>query len=239
MKKMILPALSAILLMTASCSKDPVSNTSPLQVSKTTDIKKGEPVLFSFPKYGDTILWNIKPATTAKVSVTGSIATVKFGQKGTFTVVATSGSVRDSAVVHIDDSVYTPPPAATILPFSTGEQLAITVSKVDSGANSGLIFYALTQNSYTCIANYLVSDFSLANNAYTIDFKGIFVPGNCTAGTAKAGAFRYLLPMANGTNTLTIKLNNTTYTGSIVKAGSNYTINWSYTSGVTISPSTL
>jgi hypothetical protein len=45
--------------------------------------------------------------------------------------------------------------------------------------------------------------------------------------------------MADGTNALTITLKGVIYRGSIVKAGNSYTINWSYTSGVTISPSTL
>ena len=239
MKKLILPSLVAMLVTMAACTKDPVNNSSVLQASKTTAIKKGEPVLFSFSNTQDTIQWNIKPATTAQLNADGSYATIKFGRRGTFTIVATSGTKADSTVVNVEDSVYTPPAGATLLPFSTGEQVIITVSKLDSGASSGLIFYAHTQNGYTCLANYLSSDFNLAGDAYNIDFKGVSVPAGCTAGTARAGAFEYLLPMTDGTHALTIKLNNTTYTGSVVKAGSNYTINWSYTSGVTISPSTL
>lgn len=239
MKQIILPALVAMLVMIASCSKDPVNNSSLLNASKTTAIKKGEAVLFTFTNTQDTIKWSVKPATTFQVTANGSLATIRFGSGGTFTVVATSGTKADSTIVSVDDSVYTPPAAATLLPFNTAEQINIAVSKLDSGASSGLIFYALTHNSYACITNYLSSDFNLAGAAYTIDFKGVFVPAGCTTGTARAGAFAYLLPMTDGTHTLAIKLNNTTYTGSVVKAGSNYTINWSYTSGVAISPSTL
>lgn len=239
MKQIILPAILAMLVMIASCSKDPLSDNSLLNASKTVAIKKGEPVLFTFTNTQDTIKWSVKPATTAQVTADGSLATIRFGRGGTFTVVATSGMKADSTIVSVDDSVYTPPAAATLIPFNTGEQISIAVSKLDSGASSGLIFYALTQNSYTCNTNYLSSDFNLTGDAYSINLKGVFSPSGCTMGAARAGTFEYLLPMTDGTHPLAIKLNNNTYTGSVLKAGSNYTINWSYTSGVTISPSTL
>lgn len=239
MKKIILPVWLVLILVMSACTKDPVNTTTSLTASKTTAIKKGEPVVFTFFNNPGAIQWNVSPALNAQVSATGSVASIRFGNGGTFVVTATSGSTVDSSVVHVDDSIYTPPPAATILPLITNETLIITASKLDSGAYSGLIFYAHTQSSYTCFTNYLVSDFNQANNAYTINFTGVYVPAGCITGTATAGTFEYFIPMADGTHALTITLNGTTYTGSVVKAGSNYTINWSYTSGVAISPSTL
>ncbi len=239
MKKTILPALSAVLLLITACSKDPINNTHTLIPAKTTAIKKGEPVLFTFLNNPDTVLWKVSPAANAKITATGSIAAIKFASGGNFVVTATSGSAKDSATVQVEDSIYTPPATATTLPFSSGEQIVITASRLDSGSSSGLILYAHTQNTYNCFTNYLISDFALVNNAYTIKFTGVSVPAGCVTGTEKAGAFEYMIPMTDGSHPLTIMLNATPYTGSIVKTGSSYTINWSYTSGVTISPSTL
>ncbi|MEO8414943.1 MAG: hypothetical protein ABI472_14845 [Ginsengibacter sp.] len=239
MKKMILPAFAAIILAMSACTKDPVNHTTSLTASKTTGIKKGEPVLFTFTNNPDTIKWKVTPTTNAQIAATGSLASVKFGRGGTFTVIATSGNAVDSSVVHVEDSAYTPPVTSTQLPIVANEKVIITATRLDSAGNSGLIFYAHTQSSYTCFTNYLTSVFALSGGDYSINFTGVSVPPGCTTGTAQAGSFEYLIPMADGTHTLTIMLKGTTYTGSVVKAGSTYTINWSYTSGVTIAPSTL
>lgn len=238
MKRILLPALYSALLLVTACSKDPVNNSHTLIASKTNGIGKGEPVLFTFPNNPDTVLWKVNPANAQVVS-TGSIASVKFASGGTYVVTATSGNATDSAAVHVEDSVYTPPPSATILPFSSGEQIIITASRLDSGSYSGLILYAHTQNSYTCFTNYLLSDFTQTADAYTIGFTGVSVPGGCVTGIATAGTFEYLIPVTDGTHPLTIMLNGASYTGTVIKTGSSYTINWSYTSGVIISPATL
>lgn len=239
MKKLILPALAGIVLMMSACSKDPVNNSATLVASKTTAIKKGEPILFTLYNGPDSIIWKVTPSLNTQVTASGSDASIKFGSKGTYTILASSGSKKDSTVIQVEDSVFTPPTTATLLPFSSGERIALTVSKLDSGAHSGLIFYAHTQNSYNCFTNYLSADYGQVGDSCKINFTGVSIPANCTSGKVPADGFEYFIHLSDGTHSLTIKLNNNTYTGSVVKAGSNYTINWSYTSGVTISPSTL
>src|SRR5664279_543028 len=138
MKKMILPAFSAIILVMSACIKDPVNNTTSLTASKTSGIKKGEPVLFTlFTNNPDTIKWKVTPTTNAQIAATGSLASIRFGRGGTFTIIATSGNAVDSSVVHVNDSIYTPPLTSTILPIVANEQVIITASKLDSGAFSG------------------------------------------------------------------------------------------------------
>jgi hypothetical protein len=239
MKRLILPALAGLLLMMSACSKDPVNNSTTLVASKTNDIKKGEPILFTLYNNPDSIVWTITPSVNTQVTASGSVASIKFGRKGTFKILATSGTKKDSTVVNVEDSVFTPPTSATLLPFSAGEKISITASKLDSGASSGLILYAHTKNSYSCFTNYLSADYGQTGDSCKISFTGVAVPANCTSGTAPADGFEYFIPLNDGTHTLTIKLNNNTYTGSVVKAGSNYSINWSYTDGVVILPSTL
>ena len=99
--------------MMSACTKDPVNNTSNLVASKTTDIKKGEPVLFTYSNTADSIVWKVTPASTAQITASGSYASIKFGSNGTFTVLATSGNKKDSSIVHVEDSIFTPPPTAT------------------------------------------------------------------------------------------------------------------------------
>ncbi|MEP7232276.1 MAG: hypothetical protein ABI691_18580 [Ginsengibacter sp.] len=238
--KKVIPALTALIMMgLMSCSKDPVVTTS-LTATKTSAIERGEPVVFTFSaSTADSVSWRVNPSQNAQIIVSGINASVKFGSSGTYIVSAFSGSTSQASTVTVIDSIYTPPPAATTIPLQSGEQVNITASKLDSGAYSGIIFYAQTANSYTCLSNYLLSTYTTNNNTYAIGFTGVSVPGNCTTGQAKAGTFEYLLPLSDGMHPLTITLNGTTYTGSIIRSGSSYTINWSYTSGVTISPSTL
>ncbi|MEP6948298.1 MAG: hypothetical protein ABI863_03440 [Ginsengibacter sp.] len=239
MKRIIIPALSAILFMSiASCKKEnsaTATTGASLTASKTSSIKKGESVLFTLNNSaGASVNWHVSPATSAQVNATGANASVMFASGGTYTITAVSGGSTDSSIVTVSDSVYAPPVPNSTLPFTGNEQINIKVYKLDSAAYSGLILFAQTTNSYTCLSNYLIGDLTTGTNAYTIDFAGVSVPAGCTPGTAKAGTFEYFIPMAEGSNTLTISFNGTTYTGSIVKAGSIYTINWSYTSGVTI-----
>lgn len=242
MKKIIIPVLAAMLFMgTTSCKKENAGSTTraSLTASKTSAIKKGEPVLFTLNNSaGSTVTWHVSPSLSAQVNATGTNASIMFGNGGAYTVTAVSGGLTDSSVVTVSDSVYTPPAPNTTLPFTGDEQISITVYKLDSAAYSGLILFARTANTYTCLGNYLIADLTTGLDAYTINFGGVSVPADCTSGLAKAGTFEYLIPMADGTHTLTISFNGTTYTGSIVKTGSNYDINWSYTSGVTIGPIT-
>ena len=245
MKRIIIPIFIAILFAgIASCKKENSTTTTSasLTASKTNSIKKGEAVLFTLSNSaGTSVTWHVSPALNTQVNATGVNASVMFGSGGAYTVTAVSGGSTDSSIVTVMDSSYIPPPqVSTILPFVNNEEIKITASKLDSASYSGIILFAQTVNTYSCLGNYLLSAQNMfVPNSYSIDFLGVNVPYGCSTGSAKAGAFEYLIPMADGTNALTITLKGVIYRGSIVKAGSSYTINWSYTSGVTISPSTL
>jgi hypothetical protein len=247
MKK--LNALVLALLLSAAfiaCKKNPVVINESLNATKTDLIKKGEPVLFTFSKAAGDVKWNVSPSANTQINASGNNASIMFGVKGNYLITAVSGNVTESASVSVSDSIYTVPVGGgnggsrpTIVPFLDGETLKINVSKVDSGSFSGLILSVLTTNSYPCLSNSLLSTFTFGTNSYEINFTAVSVPGNCTTGTTKAAGFIDIYPISAGTSTLTINFNNKTYSGTIVKTGSNYVINWAYTSGVTISPTSL
>jgi hypothetical protein len=233
----------------AACQKENENTVLELETTKATAIQKGEPIVFTLSQAasGSTVNWSVSPSANTQINVNGNKASVLFANQGNYTVSANAANINASKQVSVMDSVYKAPgsgsgstgtPAVT-LPFSSGELIKITVSRIDSGARSGLVFSAQTTNSYTCLTNYLISSYTKGTNSHTINYTGVFVPSNCTIGTAKAGAFSYLSPVSSGSNTLTINVNGTTYSGTIVKTGNSYVINWIYTSGVTISPTNL
>jgi hypothetical protein len=234
-----------------ACKKTVPEDTVYMDASKTSAIKKGEPVLFTLAQApaSSTVNWSVSPNTNTQINPSGNQAAIRFGSRGNYTVTAVAGNISASRLVTVSDSTYadttsggggggggTPP---TILPFSSGETIRISVSRADSGTSYGLIFSARTTNSYTCINNYMLSTFTSGASSYNIGYTGVSVPGGCATGSATAGSFAYLFPMANGSNTLTINFNGNTYTGTIVKSGINFTINWNYSTGVVISPTSL
>lgn len=245
MKKVTIAVLGFLFAISfVACKKTDVPGNANLEASKTSSIQKSEPVLFTLSQVaaGSSVNWKVSPSANTLISANGNQASIKFAQKGNYTVTAVSGSITASSSITVLDSVYTGgqnQTPATILPFSAGEVIKITASRIDSGSTSGLLFSVITTNSYTCLSNSLKSSFTSGANNYGINFTGVSVPGGCTTGTAKAGSFIDLYPIASGTNTLTINFKGTNYTGTIVKTGNNYTINWAYTTGVTIIPNSL
>lgn len=245
MKKVTIAVLGFLFAVSfVACKKNDVQGNANLEASKTSSIQKSEPVLFTLSQVatGSTVNWSVSPSANTQISASGNQASIKFAQKGNYTVTAVSGSITASSSITVLDSVYTDsvsqkPP--TLLPFSAGEVIRITASRIDSGSTSGLLFSALTTNRYTCLSNSLKSSFTSGANNYGINFTGVSVPAGCTTGTAKAGSFNDFYPIASGTSTLTINFNGTNYTGSIVKTDTIYTINWADTTRITITPNSL
>lgn len=138
------------------------------------------------------------------------------------------------------DSFFTYSDTYLPIPFTAGEQLDITLARIDTVTTTSTItalqFFVKTTKSYTCINAILRPDISLANAGVNINFANVFTPKTCDAGTGKALTYFILF---NGLNNLTINFNNTKYSGSIVREGNKYVVKWPYTSGVVISPTSL
>ncbi|MBS1599921.1 MAG: hypothetical protein JST75_16970 [Bacteroidetes bacterium] len=243
MKKTIVPIVAFLFLACIwSCKKDSTNTSGPvLEASKTSSIKKGEPVVFKLPQVdaNSAVNWSVNPSANTQVNANGNQASILFGKTGSYSVTASFGSVTATNTVSVSDSAYKLSGPATTLALKPGEVINITASRLDSGSNSGLIFSAQTTNAYTCSGNSLISEATIGTGSYKIDFKGVSVPDGCTNGTAKAGAFNSLYPIPTGTTTLTIVVNGTSYTGSIEKTGNSYKITWTNTSAVSIAPLSL
>ena len=121
-----------------------------------------------------------------------------------------------------------------------GDQIRISPAGIDSSNVSGLVFASITEKSYPCASSNLVTYItSSTDSGYTVYYTGVYIPGTCTTGQAKARSTNTIFPVQNGSHQLNVVLNGTVYTGSFTKTGNQYTFNWPYTSGVTISPLTI
>lgn len=246
MKRLLIPVLilSSFAIFSA-CQKESKVNVE-LTASKTTSVKKGEPVYFSFTSpSGSSVNWSVTPSANVQMNSNGSTATLLFGKAGDYSVTANSGtfssnrriSVLDSSFVHGDTIL---PHDTNYIAALTGDKIKITLTKMDS-ARSGFAVHAQTFNSYNCLNNYLISGKTETGSGVSISYNGVYVPASawCSGGSKKAETTDYYFPAADGTYELKIKLNGVVYTGSFTKTGNAYTFSWPNTSAVVISPLSL
>jgi hypothetical protein len=103
---------------------------------------------------------------------------------------------------------------------------------------------AQTKNTY-CGSSTLVTSYSVDNSGnYTIGFLNVSQPSPCGIGQGTISSVINFTQnpatnMPNGTFPLSVTLNGTTYTGSIVATSTTITFNWNYTAGVLISPKSV
>lgn len=223
-----------------SCKKENQTSTESLEASKTTGIKKTEMVIFESKQATGTVQWSASPATDVVLHPNGNKCGIAFGRAGTYEVKAiSSGKTAVTSVQVTDIKLEVNTETGTTSTQLTGDQIAITPSKIDSSGStsstSGLILNMLTSKAYSCLNNYLKYEVTLENGVYTIDIKSVEIPSqaNCAGGEAKSYGFAYLYPLPTGNTGLKVKLNGTIYTGNISKTGNSYQITWPSTTGVT------
>ena len=242
--KIVIAAIAAVLLGFTSCKKD--GNEPTLQgvnASKTSDIKKGEPVNFSFTAAPgqSTVLWNVVPASDAEIISSGNNASILFSNAGLYTVNAVYGELRGSVDVIVEDSIYDPEPGGGDNPIYeslTGDQIFITVTRMDSMGLGGLDFRYITEKKYNCLNHTLLFGNEFTGQDLKVVFNAVYIPSGefCIPGEDYASGGTAWYPIEDGSHGLEIFLDGITYTGSFVKSGSTYTFTWPYTSGVIITP---
>lgn len=271
MKKVLIPILVfASIVGYLSCQKEHSSDPTPVAAEKTEGIKKGEPIVFTVD--GANAQWAVSPGN-AKITTYGNTATILFAKAGSYMVTANTGYSVSRITVNVSDTSWctdsTPhcdttitdtcrygncPPRDTI-PHDTiprrdsiyslhNDQIFITPVKFDSAGISGLLIRSMTQLSYPCSNNYLLTNVITGGNDttgiyYTLKYAGVQVPASCSGASGPARSTKALFPVHDGTHVFKVVLNGTTYTGSFTKKGSQYSFNWPYTSGVFISPQTI
>lgn len=244
--KILIAAMATLMLGFISCNKDKNEPTqsltqSTVDASKTSKIKKGEPVNFKFSQApeGSTVQWNVIPFIEVQISASGNTASILFGNAGSYTVNATFDKLRGSINVSVLDSIYIPGGggAPTYEPL-TGDQIFITVSKMDSVGITGLDFRFITEKKYNCLNHTLLFDNNLSGQNLQVVFNSVMIPTveSCNPGEDYASGGTAWYPIGEGNHGFEVVLDGTTYTGSFEKSGSTYTFTWPYTSGVTITP---
>lgn len=90
-----------------SCQKEHSSDPAPVMAAKTEGIKKGEPVNFSVQNTsGLTAKWSVSPAANVTLTSDGDNATLYFRRSGSYSVMATMGSMVQRVMVSVTDSSF-------------------------------------------------------------------------------------------------------------------------------------
>jgi hypothetical protein len=240
--KIFIAAFAALLMGFSSCNKDENEPTlQGINASKTSDIKKGEPVSFTFSQAPEqsTVQWNVMPGADVQITASGNDASILFSNAGSYKVSAYYGEIKGSVDVIVEDSVYNPGGGdnPTYEPL-TGDQIFITVSRVDSMGISGLDFRYITEKNYNCLNHTLLFDNIFNLPDLKVVFNSVFIPDEefCETGEGPATGGTSWYPVEDGSHGFEVVLDGVTYTGSFVKSGLTYTFTWPYTSGVTITP---
>lgn len=237
--KKLLFFLSLVALSLISCNQleDVVSTT--LDASKTTNIKKGEPVIFKFNNIpdGSNVVWEVTPKEGVNLNANGGTASVLFNVAGNYNVNATYENAIVKASVVVIDSVYTPT-VNSLTPLLSGENLNVTAIINDSSSVGkpdvllALVFK--TSNKYSCLNNFLLAKVDPVSGI--ISFDGVFTPDSkfCSTGEIEAkGAVTLNPDPTTETNKLEITLGGKSYKGYYYVQNRQLYIYWPYTSGIT------
>jgi len=239
------PALTLVLFIISACNKFgdlPGSQNGKLLASAyKVDINQPDTLLLAGAKSTDTVKWNVVPSGFDSLITQNNKALIFFKKAGKYQVSATDKNVTASTYFTVSDSVYQPVTTYNYIPL-TGDQITLVPHFYNNPAadSSYLTLVAQTQKSY-CGTSRLIAADSLINNKYGINFLYVVQPTQCTIGQSPIAAvinFTQNQPgiLPNGTFPLSVTLNGTTYTGSIVATSTIITFNWNYTAGVLIAP---
>lgn len=222
-----------------ACKKDkPKSITNPevLTASKTSGIKKGEPVLFTLvgAPAGSAVNWSVSP-NTAQLNTTNTdtVESVLFTQAGQYTVTASIGTVVLTSVVTVVDSTYNFPGDSFLNPnwnnlYDTTSVLPDDVLTITpSFAGDSLAIYTITNNTYTCINNYLdMRVFTYGSDNTFFPVVGFPKGSACGGGEKRAASLISLfIPADNQPHCIAICTYLQLFTGTITRSidGNTYT----------------
>jgi hypothetical protein len=240
------------LLFTINACKKVSVNTIEL-VAISHDIKIGQPDSLELTGTAttDSVKWAVSPtAGLNSIHYKGNHAVVTFNQTGTYTITATLNNTTPYTT-SINVTQAPAPPVDTTRTTSvhyplTGDQITLTphYSKSPNSDSAYVYFTAQTTKFYYCLNSYLIYNVSLTGG-YTLNMVDMIKPStaSCQVGSTRltTGNIPFSQGMQNnylpvGTFPLKVTLNGVTYTGSVTVTGTDINFNWSYTSGVMITP---
>ena len=249
--KSLLFLILTLSFFTFSCSKNHAVSTSdkPILLFSKTTVKLGEPLYatLSGQAANTNVAWSSNPGGHIWPTTNTDSAIYIFTSPGTFTVKANfqsriNGS-NDSTDgnVAVTDSIFSDTVSATCDVIAVKNLTAddqINLTPVDY-SDTGLVFVAHTTNLYnhSPLLN-SNGDIQITESGFEVDISSALI-FPCSGSPAPAIGLVALTGLTNRTYTLSIKLNNITYSGTMTVTDSNISITWIYSSGVTISPLTI
>jgi len=204
------------------------------------------------------INWIISdPGDQYPIQTTKERYIVRFNKAGSYKFSALINGIDTiSTIIKVTDTVATtpppvnkdtipaPPPTYTTIPF-TGDQITLVPNVYKSALSDSTYIYftAQTTKTYACANSKIYSSYSDANNKFSLNFISVVQPNGtgCLIGPSNLSEGVYYYQnyqnpyMVNGTYPLTVTLNGTTYTGSIIVSATAVAFDWNYTSGVVFS----
>lgn len=228
--------LAFLMLMGCNQIENVVSST--MDASKTSNIKKGEPVIFKFNNISDSsnVVWKIIPENGVTLKAAGSKAFALFSLAGSYSINATYENAVVKTNVVVIDSVYTPI-VNSLIPLISGETLNVTAIINDSSSVGKpdilLTLVFTTSNKYNCLNNFLLCKFDPVNGI--ISFDGVFAPDPkyCSAGEKEAQGSLTLNPDLNAkNNSIEISFGGKSYKGYYYVLNKQLYIYWPYTDAI-------
>jgi hypothetical protein len=245
----LIPTLSFLIL---SCSKNPVTTSEKaiLLLSKPS-VKIGEPLYATLTgqAFNTNVAWSSNSNGHIWPTQNTDSAIYIFTSPGTYTVKANfqshingSNDSTDGNVIVTDsifsDTVTTTCDVIAVKNLTADDQIFLT--PVDY-SDTGLVFVAHTANLYnhSPLLN-SNGEIHVTVSGFEVDISSALIyPCSGSAAPAPAFGLVAITGLMNRTYTLSFKLNNTTYSGSMTVTDSNISISWTSSSGVTISPLTI
>ena len=245
-------AFFALLFMFNACTK--VAGVNGIQlVAGSANIKTGQ--LDSLELTGtattDSVKWAVSPTGFNGMYYKGNHAVVNFNKAGTYTVTATLNNATPySTTINVTQTTATPADTttttATHVPL-TGDQITLTAhySKSTLSDSAYVYFTAQTTNFYYCLNTYLTYNTAINSSGFTLNIVDAVKPATaaCQVGSKRltTGNIPFRQSLVNnllptGTFPLTVTLNGTTYTGSVIVTTTDINFSWAYSAGVTITP---
>jgi hypothetical protein len=259
MKKFILFVIGVALAGTlyTSCKKNSSTTGNSGLTLSNLSVKRGERLIATAaePSGNSVIKWSVSPpSANTFISSSGNKSVLLFSIAGSYTITAnyyTDSSANvpygvNTSTVTVTDSIYNDSSAQWVhcdaieqVPVNSNDQISLMPV---SYSDTGLVLIAHTQQTYGSnypLLNYLPGPDSVAG--YEFVFGAVYkYPCSAPAGAdLPATAIISFGNLSMGTSDVTFILNGTLYKGSLVVTPSSCTFNWSYTSGVVISPLTI
>ena len=247
--KSLLFLIPSLCFLIISCSKDPASSsTKPILLFSKSTVKIGEPLYatVSGQAVNTIVAWSSNSAGHIWPTISTDSAIYVFTAAGTYNVKAYfqshingSNDSTDGNII-VTDSIYSDTSTVTcdviaVKNLTPDDQVFLT--PVDY-SDTGLVFVAHTSNlySHSPLLN-SNGEIHISESGFEVDISSELVYP-CSGSPAPAPAFGMvtLTGLTSKTYSLSFKLNNAVYSGTMTVSDSNITFNWGHSSGVTISP---